>query len=386
MKTPSTFGEIMNKAAQDAKEQEKAELSGKAAELRDMLKAHSGERHVIVLQDYPDPDAIAAGFAHQVISSAFGIETEIFYDGKISHQENIALVKLLKIDLRRFSKELDLSEYHGAVFVDNQGTTAHSLFKAIEDKKVPIVAVIDHHEHQNHIHPEFLDVRPVGAAVSLYAEYLQHGLFRLDPGNERHVALATAMMHGIITDTAGFVQAGHDDFMAASFLSRYRDSETLGQIMNQSRSKRVMELIYYALGNRVTVENMSIAGIGYLRADDRDAIPQAADFLISEENVHTAVVYGIVTGKDWDEALIGSLRTSKLTLDPDEFIKDVFGQDVSGQYFGGGKLSAGGFQIPVGFLAGSGNEEFRDLKWKTFDEQVKQKIFAKLGLNENDQS
>ncbi len=376
----------MDKAHSDDSQAVQAEGTDKSAQLRKMLEAHRGERHVVVLQDYPDPDAIAAGFAHQLMSESFGIEVDVLYDGKISHQENIALVRLLKIEAHRFSEGHDLSGYDGAVFVDNQGTTAQRLVKAVQDSTVPILAVIDHHEQQDHLHPEFFDLRFVGATVSLYAEYMRQGLLKLDSGNERHVALATAMMHGIITDTGGFVQAGHEDFMAASFLSRFRDSETLAQIMNQSRSKRVMELIYYALGNRVTVENMSIAGIGYLRADDRDAIPQAADFLISEENVHTAMVYGIVTGKNWDESLIGSMRTSKLTLDPDEFIKDVFGQDVSGKYFGGGKLSAGGFQIPIGFLAGSGSEEFRDLKWKTFDEQVKQKIFAKLGLEENDQS
>ena len=372
----------MNTRDTDDRAAGQTEPGNRTAQLRKMLEAHKGERHVIVLQDYPDPDAIAAGFAHQLLAASFGIEADLFYDGKISHQENIALVRLLKIEVHRLGKDQDLSSYNGAVFVDNQGTTAPHLLKTVQDQKIPVLAVIDHHEQQDQLQPEFADVRPVGAAVSLYAEYMQQGLLKLDSGNERHVALATAMMHGIMTDTGGFIQAGHADFMAASFLSKFRDSETLAQIMNQSRSKRVMELIYYALGNRVTVENMSIAGIGYLRADDRDAIPQAADFLISEENVHTAVVYGIVTGKDWNESLIGSMRTSKLTLDPDEFIKDVFGQDVSGKYFGGGKLSAGGFQIPVGFLAGSGTEEFRDLKWKTFDEQVKQKIFAKLGLDE----
>ena len=48
----------------------------------------------------------------------------------------------------------------------------------------------------------------------------------------------------------------------------------------------------------MTAESFSIAGVGYLRAEDRDGIPQAADFLVTEENIHTAVVYGIVTGTE----------------------------------------------------------------------------------------
>jgi nanoRNase/pAp phosphatase (c-di-AMP/oligoRNAs hydrolase) len=43
---------------------------------------------------------------------------------------------------------------------------------------------------------------------------------------------------------------------------------------------------------------------------------------VTEENVHTAMVYGIVHDEDEEvEVVIGSLRTNKLTLDPDEFIK-----------------------------------------------------------------
>ena len=131
------------------------------------------------------------------------------------------------------------------------------------------------------------------------------------------------------------------------------------------------------------MENFSLAGIGYLRAEDRDAIPQAADFLLTEENVHTAIVYGIVTGEDWEETLVGSLRTSKLTMDPDEFIKEVFGKDATGHYFGGGKLSAGGFEVPIGFLAGGLGDEYEDLKWQAYDTQIKQRVFAKIGIEQN---
>jgi nanoRNase/pAp phosphatase (c-di-AMP/oligoRNAs hydrolase) len=123
-----------------------------------------------------------------------------------------------------------------------------------------------------------------------------------------------------------------------------------------------------------------VAGIGYLRTEDRDAIPQAADFLVTEENVHTAIVYGIVAGPDREEALVGSMRTLKLTLDPDDFIKEVLGKDTSGGFYGGGKMSAGGFQIPMGFLSGGESEEFRKRKWEVFDAQIKQRIFAKIGV------
>ena len=83
------------------------------------------------------------------------------------------------------------------------------------------------------------------------------------------------------------------------------------------------------MGGRIVAENFSIAGIGYLRAEDRDAIPQAADFLLTEENVHTVIVYGIVTSSDLNTIVlhtpfstldeVNAIRLSDLELDPHSF-------------------------------------------------------------------
>jgi nanoRNase/pAp phosphatase (c-di-AMP/oligoRNAs hydrolase) len=345
-----------------------------------VLEAHQNERHIIVLQDFPDPDAISSAFAHQLISERFDIEVDIVYAEQISHQQNIALVKLLGIELVPFDLSPDVTQYDGAIFVDNQGTTSNRIVDALEAAEVPPLIIVDHHEPQGRLEAEFEDLRRTEATATIYAEYMQDGLLEMDKANRDHVLVATALMHGILTDTGGFIRAGEQDFDAAAFLSQYGDADLLEQIMSQARSRRTMEVIQQALGNRLILESFSISGIGYLRTQDRDAIPQAADFLLTEENVHTAIVYGILTGDDREEHLIGSMRTSKITIAPDTFIKDLFGTDAAGHYFGGGKPSAGAFDIPIGFLAGEHSEEYRDLKWQVYDKQVKQKIFGKIGV------
>jgi nanoRNase/pAp phosphatase (c-di-AMP/oligoRNAs hydrolase) len=355
----------------------------KTQKLAEILEAHRGERHLIVIHDFPDPDAISAAYAHRLISAQFDIEADIIYNGKISHQQNIALVRLLGINLIHYEPGVDLKQYQGAVFIDNQGTTAEEIARALEAAGVPTLIVVDHHEIQERLKPQFNDIRRTGAAATIYAKYLEQGLVEMDKSKRDHVIAATALMHGIISDTNAFIQARPDDFQAASFLSWFSDGDLLGQIMRQARSKQVMELIRRAIGDRVTVESFSIAGVGYVRAEDRDAIPQAADFLLSEENIHTAIVYGIVTGADQQEKLIGSMRTLKITLDPDEFIKDAFGKDEAGQYFGGGKMLAGGFEMPLGFLSGDSSEEYRRLKWQVYDNQIKQKLFTKIGVEKD---
>lgn len=348
-------------------------------QLSQVLERHRGERHVIILQDYPDPDAIASSWAHRLIARQYEIESVVMYSGRISHQQNLALVNLLNIPLERYGEGSDLESFDGAIFIDNQGTTSQ-LTDLLEQAGVPALVIVDHHEPQDRVEAEFTDIRPVGACATLYVQYMQAGLLALSAERASHQGLATALMHAIQTETNGFVNAGKAEFQAAAFLSNFHDPARLTEILSQSRSRQVMDIIRRALENRELRENYSISGIGYVRSDDRDAIPQAADFLLTEENVHTAIVFGLVATDDGEEIVVGSLRTVKVTLDPDELLKSAFGKSRQGQYFGGGKRAAGGFEIPVGFLSGNQDETYRDLKWKVYNAQVRQRFFDRLGL------
>lgn len=352
-------------------------------DLAQLLERHRGERHIAVIQDYPDPDALSSAFTHRLISAQFDIAVDIVYAGKISHAQNIALVKLLGIPLVAYSESLDLSVYNASVFIDCQGANS-TLTAKLAAAGIRPLAIIDHHQRQEQLpEAEFVDIRRTGAAATLYTQYIQSGLLELDPNRREHVIAATALMHGLMTDTHQFIRAQEEDYKAATFLARYYDAGALLEIMTQARSKQVMDIIQRALHNRTLRESYSIAGIGYVRAEDRDAIPQAADFLLTEENIHTAIVYGIVVS-DRDgqryESLVGSLRTTKLTIEPDTFIKEVLGRNDAGQFYGGGKAEAGAFEIPVGFLSG-GQEELQNLKWQAFDMQIKQRLFAKIGIS-----
>ena len=356
------------------------EQEQKIEAFRQVLERHRGDRQLIILQDFPDPDALSSAWAYKLIAQKFEIQSEIVYAGTLSHQENIALVKLTSLPLQRLTtqtaKTKDFSIYKGCVLIDNQGTTSQ-LLTSVQQANIPITVVIDHHSMQDDLKAEFVDIRSyTRATATILAQYIQAGLLKFDTSTTEHVKCATALMHGLRSDTNRLMQAQEEDFLAAAFLSRYYDAQLLNAVMQSSRSKQVMDVIERSLKNRTVHNNFSIAGVGYLRYDDRDAIPQAADFLVTEENVHTAVVYGIVHDEDEElEFVVGSLRTNKLTLDPDEFIKEAFGQDAQGRFFGGGRSQAGGFEIPMGFLSGfTENSEYAKTKWSVFDAQVKQKL------------
>lgn len=355
--------------------------SQKIEKFRETLEAHKGETHIVAIQDYPDPDAIASAVAHRLICLNYGIDVDIVYAGRISHQQNIALVKLLNIELIRYNENnVDFSRYQGSVFIDNQGKTT-ALTKKLDAHGIKPIIVVDHHERSGGLTPEFHDIRKIGATASIYTSYLQQGMVELDKTDSFHVRCATALMHGIRSDTNDFIRANEHDLLAAAYLSNYYNPNLLSEIVTQARTKKVMDVIEKALANRVIKDSYSISGIGYLRQEERDAISQAADFLLTEENVHTVIVYGIIVNDNQEELLSGSFRTSKLTIDADTFVKEAFGKSENGDYFGGGKQEAGGFAIPVGFLAGAYGNEYEELKWKMFDLQVKQKIFNKIGVS-----
>ncbi len=361
----------------------------RASLLQQTLERHRDERQIVILQDFPDPDALSSAWTYKLIAEQYNIGCDIVYAGALSHQENIALVKLTNLPAQRWTsqtlKNKDLSAYRGLVLIDNQGTTSQ-LMPLMQQAGIPTTVIIDHHQLQVELQPEFADIRPnIRATATIMTQYLQAGLLSFDSSVGDHVKCATALMHGLRSDTNGLRQAQEEDFLAAAYLSRFYDHQLLNAVLQATRSSRVMDVIERSLKNRLVQNNFSIAGVGYLRYDDRDAIPQAADFLVTEENVHTAVVYGIVHDEDEElEVVIGSLRTSKLTLDPDEFIKEAFGQDSHGRFFGGGRMMAGGFEIPMGFLGGSNeNPDYARMKWQLFDSQIKQKLLKLVNPKDN---
>lgn len=363
-----------------------AEPLSPVEELARLLESRRGERHLVAMQDFPDPDAISSAMAYRELARRFEIDSDIVYDGQISHPENLALVNLLEINLMRWDTALNLERYAASVFVDNQGTTTR-LSERLKAAGVPTLAVIDHHDPQDLLDPIFTDVRPLGAAATIFAEYLQSGIIlKMEPGNERHMKLATALMHGLHSETDGFVRARAPEYQAAAYLSRFMDSDLLEKVLCVQKSHAALRVIEDALHARIVRNGFSVSGVGFLRWGDRDAIPQAADFLLSEENVHTAIVYGLLSDDETGrEAVSGSLRTHRPTLKVDRFLKDALGEDSRGRPYGGGRSRAGGFEIEVDFLTGDEEDETQqELKWRLYDRRIRRKLFRAAGVDDLD--
>jgi len=343
------------------------------AELAGVLQHLRGEQMLVLLNGYPDPDNIASGLALQFLARQFEIEATLLCFHEVSHQENRALVKRLAVDLVLYDDRFDLSPYSAYAIVDSQKPET-PIQDALKGKS--FVAFIDHHKRSGEVQAQFVDVREdAGSTAGIFGEYLRHALPQgLDADDPDHLRLATALLHAIRTDTGDLLHASRLDFEACAYLWPAVDEELLRKIAAQSRSPAVMDMIQAALERKRIYDNFLFSDVGFVRKENRDGIPQAADFLLSREGTDTVLVFGIVDGKTVD----GSLRTRSDVINPDAFLKKAFGIDEErGSHYGGGNVrDKGGFQIPIGFLA---HHKDREQLYRLACEVIHEKFLAAIG-------
>jgi len=341
--------------------------------LQEMLSRCAGERHIIAIRGYPDPDSIGAAMAHAFICAGFEIEPLVLYFDDISHHENRALVKKLAIEMVRYSENLELEGFDRVALVDSQSVDLPPPLS-----ELPMVSVVDHHKTGIETGAQFVDVREdAGATCSIYAEYLGEGLAEIDRENSTAAKLASALLYGIRSDTDDYLLAREIDYKAAALLAPFADHDLLMAISMQSLSPRTMEITQRAYAERVIADTYLVSGVGYVREEDRDSIGQAADYLLRREGIDTVLCFGIVNRQCID----GSLRTISDVVDPDRFIKEMLGNDPTGTPYGGGRADKGAFKINLGIFT---RAEDREKLWEIVNSTIRQLFFNKIGIDRGD--
>jgi len=304
----------------------------KAQSLQELLT--EGSELTIVCHNNPDPDCLASALALGRIAAAAGIdERYILYSGEISHQQNRAFVNLLDIDLRPFDATAvrDRSTESLLAFVDHAVPGANNCVPA----GTPVDIVIDHHPAEG-IEAQFVDHREaIGATATILTEYVR------DLDIEIDATLATALTFAIRRETLGFLRGvTREEYDAAGYLHDHVDGDLLKQLSSPSVSGATVDAIATAIENREIRGSVLISHVG--RTTERDALPQAADYLASLEGVETAIVFGII-----DEAIHLSGRSTDSRVHIGNTLHETF-EDVGSA--GGHREMAGG-EIPLGIFA-----------------------------------
>ena len=269
----------------------------------------------IVTHNNPDPDAISSAMALAAIARAASdrrLQTRILYDGNIGHQENRAFVNLLDIRMEKCTAQ-QLKECRYLAMVD---ASAPGINNTIP-RGTPINIVIDHHRAEEQVvaAADFVDIRPgMGATASILTQYLQD----LDVPVDRKVA--TGLLYGIRADTRDFRRnVTPQDLNYVAFLMPLADNDLLDKIMSPSISKETLDVLGKAIQDRVIRSGYLFSNVGYIR--NRDALPQAADYLLNLEGVNTALIYGI-----GDTGIILIARSRDVRINLGSVLAEAFGE------------------------------------------------------------
>lgn len=338
-------------------------------DLLDAIRAHADGPHVIVLRGYPDPDGLASAWAHARLAASIGVECDIAYLPVMSRVENRAMVNLLELPLVRIRGPEDLDRYTALSLVD-----ANAVDLPIQ-AKLPCVSIVDHHAVSGKLTADFIDIRPgVGATSTIYTEYLRDAPTRALEAGGLAARLATALAYGIRSDTDDLLRASAADLYAMGDLAEHFDRDVLASLSRYAIPESTMQILRRALEAMKVEGTWAFAGVGEVRAQDRDAIGQAADFLLRRDGLKTVVTFALIEG-----TIDGSLRTVDPAVDPALWVREAFGVGPLGRPYGGGRRGKGGFQIPLGPLAACPNPH--DL-WRVCKEMIEATIRRRIGVTE----
>jgi len=289
-------------------ELERAALRARA----DRLRAHfaAAERLLIMMQDDPDPDAIASALALRAFLGRNKASAPIATFGGVTRPENRALVKILEIEVEEI-KARAVDDYDMIAMVDVQPSFFEERFGTVD-------LVIDHHPEEGPVRAHFKDIRPAyGATSTIMTEYLRAAEVKITQ------KLATALLYGIKSDTLHLERGGTKaDMEAFAFLYMLANHNALRRIERPELPNEALEVLALGISRRQLVQGVLFSHLGPIA--HVDLIPQFADFFLQVEGVEWSVLSGIVGGE-----LHISVRNVGYLRSAGEVVRAAFG-DLGG--------------------------------------------------------
>jgi nanoRNase/pAp phosphatase (c-di-AMP/oligoRNAs hydrolase) len=284
---------------------------------------------LIVMQDNPDPDSIAAATALRKLANSMGeVQCSIAHGGTVGRGENRALVKYLGLNLRPCS-DIEFDKFDLLAMVDTQPGAGNNSLPA---NAVPDI-VIDHHALRRATRSaQLIDIRRgYGATATMLLEYL------LEAGITPDAPLATALLYGIRSDTQELGREGsRADIKAMGLLFPMANKRMLGEIQRGSIQRAYFQMLAEALKSARVYGNCIITELG--RTENPDMIGEVADLLERDEDAMWAMCSGFFGDK-----LLISIRTSQEGKRADEVMREI----VARRGTGGGHQTYAGGQIPL---------------------------------------
>ncbi|RMD75539.1 MAG: phosphoesterase [Lentisphaerae bacterium] len=285
---------------------------------------------VLILQDNPDPDALAAAAGIRLLANQrWQVNVQIVHGGLIGRAENQALVKYLGIRLHPFRRELLEGDKIVLAMLDTQPGFGNNCLVEMPDR-VPEI-IIDHHPiSKESRRAVFTDIRSqYGATSTMVMEYLLAAQLTIPR------PIATGLLYGIRSDTQDLGREATKADAAALFqLYPLSNRKILSQIVRAPVPHSYFSVFSRGLANARVYRHCLYSDLGEIHIPDM--VPELADWLLRHDETTWVYVCGSHDGK-----LYLSLRTTEDSPHAGEVMRAV----VSGFGRGGGHESFAGGQI-----------------------------------------
>lgn len=295
-----------------------------------LLRLLHDKRNILVTTHrYPDPDALASGWALCLLLTAKLPEASITMSVKdqLSGGVNEMFIRHSSLKLAPWD-DAALANFDAVILTDVMPDVAYN---PLPEGFAPL-AVIDHHRTRRRPKCPFCDIRSdVGATSSIIFSYYMEVEQPFSPD------LAASLLYAIESDLAGAAgQPGDLDNIALSSLTLLANTRKLYQMRYADLPQSYYVCYHSGLSNAMYYDSAILSHLDTIDSPEKPAV--VADFLLRFEPVQWALVTAV-----YENRLVISLRTSSGKLSAADMIRRLLRGDGEG---GGHRTKAGGF-IPL---------------------------------------
>jgi nanoRNase/pAp phosphatase (c-di-AMP/oligoRNAs hydrolase) len=269
--------------------------------------ADPAERVALLVQDDPDPDGIASAIALRTVLGRNRSTTPLFSFGKTTRAENLAMLRLLDVNVEEATTET-LRSFGCVALLDVQPPYFGERLPAAH-------IVIDHHPKVKTIDAPFVDLRTqYGATSTILTEYLEAADADISQ------RLATALLYGIKSDTLMLNrETGPADLRAFMSLYPLTNYNTMRRIERPELPLSFAGFLARVLPRIRKHRELLVLHVGSI--DREDVIPQLADFCLQFENTDWVVVSG-----KFGDTLVMSVRNPGYVRSAGDVVRNLFGE------------------------------------------------------------
>jgi nanoRNase/pAp phosphatase (c-di-AMP/oligoRNAs hydrolase) len=340
----------------------------------ELIKKKSDVRAALFTHRCPDPDAIASMMGMQwLLQKSFGIESDLFYDGEVSHPQNGVMVNLLDPGLKRVNDDFQAANYGLRIVLDTVPENA-----GVGKHEIAFDICIDHHREVPYNFNGILIHKKTGSASAIVYDIAKHFVKPedwLSDDVDNDTKVATALIAGIVTDTEYMMSDDSTEleFKAFAELFQFRNPNFLKQIVFFKRPKFWIDKKAVGCSDaKINDEGYAVVGLGLIPEKQRDLIADMAEEMVSWASVETAIAFGVVGG----DRIEGSVRSLNPSLTVSDFSKKLGGKFGTG----GGKHGKGAYRLPLAGFSIDADEEEEDVieAWESIKTRETKRIMRMI--------